>query len=801
MLWACRISVISAMGGYLLFALVIQAQDLFADTTLGHIWWKHILFWSFVFASTFVVWAFPVHYAARKVLSEEGKDWFFPRRELLLYSREERRTQFLTFASDRDLCMITWIPRMLGVIPFLATLIGIFGSILETAHATSLVPGLQLQYWFLIFGDLVSLILFLIFVIYRRTLLEPHYRHIVEAIRFEWISIVVTFLILLALYIWPLVTTDWLKRAAMIPYLFGSGVLLFSELARLSHRLAQPIIAYILVVLTGATALNWRFNAIRVLAHTAEVEKKVHLQERQIGFGEAVRLWRDANKCSVTGSLGSPEDDAAVAKCPPAMIVAAEGGASRAAYFTASALGEFLDKAKDIHLDNEGPEDHANPARRIFAMSGVSGGSLGVAAIKAALVESDGKPPCRTLGNPTWRTCLERLVDGDYLSPIFVGLGFRDNFAPPFPPFTDAEIWGDRAALLERAWERHFLAETDPSGKRYCTDQTDFRGFCRPFGYPKESPRWAPLLLLNGTSVQTGRRIIASELVSTRGDPGNPDTQTPLYQWAYDAFEMMSVPCPNENFVAKTCASRGPPVGSDASPDIRLSTAALISARFPIISPAGAIWMKDETHGDTVVDGGYFENSGLTSALDIATALNEFKVRPIIVSISNEPRREVKTNPDPRHIPLLQDRFGSGPAVDVSKWTFFARAFGTLYAPTASLFNTRSGHADEEGGLAARTLQSWNVPPGVKQDADQYASIFPLQVFAEPKISGQDFEMQGLSMSWWLSPVVQADLDKQVNDERNQQQFKLLVRRLSAPGMPCPQHDVLPAGTPCTPQP
>ena len=76
--------------------------------------------------------------------------------------------------------------------------------------------------------------------------------------------------------------------------------------------------------------------------------------------------------------------------------------------------------------------------------------------------------------------------------------------------------------------------------------------------------------------------------------------------------------------------------------NVRLSTAALLSARFPIISPAGHMHMdgKDNPRGDEVVDGGYFENSGLTTALDVAAALKGMGITPIVVSISNDPTVE-----------------------------------------------------------------------------------------------------------------------------------------------------------------
>src|SRR3982751_6448640 len=44
--------------------------------------------------------------------------------------------------------------------------------------------------------------------------------------------------------------------------------------------------------------------------------------------------------------------------------------------------------------------------------------------------------------------------------------------------------------------------------------------------------------------------------------------------------------------------------------DVRLSTAAHNSARFPFISPPGSVRNQDQKLVDRIVDGGYFENYG-----------------------------------------------------------------------------------------------------------------------------------------------------------------------------------------------
>ena len=68
----------------------------------------------------------------------------------------------------------------------------------------------------------------------------------------------------------------------------------------------------------------------------------------------------------------------------------------------------------------------------------------------------------------------------------------------------------------------------------------------------------------------------------------------------------------------------------------------MLSARFPIVSPAGTIRAKgdDERDGDRVVDGGYFENAGLTTALDVARALRDEGVTPIVLWVRNDPTIE-----------------------------------------------------------------------------------------------------------------------------------------------------------------
>ena len=119
--------------------------------------------------------------------------------------------------------------------------------------------------------------------------------------------------------------------------------------------------------------------------------------------------------------------------------------------------------------------------QQLFAISSVSGGSLGAVVAYAAIADSQsesrsasrGKPPCIEgahdtewfrSGDPTlennekphnsWRSCLELITAGDFLSPVFVSLVSTD----PFP----LRMYGDRAAVLEQAWEMRYAQLTSP---------------------------------------------------------------------------------------------------------------------------------------------------------------------------------------------------------------------------------------------------------------------------------------------------------------------------------------------------
>jgi len=835
-LLACRVSVVSALAGLLLFAFVPQARDLFGDITYGPL--PYSLFgwvmWLLFFAYVFLVWAFPVHYAARAVL-ERSDAWMIPARLRKALDDapdcEGRVARELRRIREDMAGWLTWTPRVLGATPFLAVLIGLYKSSRVVADTQAALPASADAYWQIVVLTALDLVIgagFVGFLLVRKKLFA---RSLGSSARLASFVALASALVISAAFFFsyfaPFYQAGLAPRALIVPFLFGSLVFIAAALAWASDLFGAPLLFLAIAAAFGVSAFNTHFNDLRELPGAPQ-----NLAQRQIEIDDAVGKWKRANHCDGDG-------------CPPALIVAAEGGASRAAFAAATALGEIFERAKELPDHADKP---ASPARRVFALSGVSGGAFGAATIRSALWESlerpDGEPPCRVAPDywfgaksagaqervrRDWRACLQALVSGDYLTAAFVGLGFRDNLSPPAYVFSGPSILqDDRAALVERAWESYFdtvLAGAKPwPWDASATKEPEApTGLRRPFGYLAEEldtheGAWLPVLMLNGTSVDRGVRILASDLVST--EPGTPRQgalggRAPLYPAAFDLFEMLSTPCPPRAVDHDACADAHK--GFDDVPsrrdgaDVRLSTTAMLSARFPVVSPAGTIRAKgdDGDDGDRVVDGGYFENAGITTSLDIARALHDRGVTPILLWVQNDPtidedeiarpaagdapnaRRH--TNDATGRTPQFPPRAASTPRLRGAWPGWLSAVFATIAAPFDALAATRDGHALEAADLAQRRLQEMNAPSCDRNHCRLGASYFTFKMFKNPRFDDRPDAppeckalaakprpiMSEVSMSWWLSQSVQAELDAQLCDRRNRDSLSDLQERLS----------------------
>lgn len=334
----------------------------------------------------------------------------------------------------------------------------------------------------------------------------------------------------------------------------------------------------------------------------------------------------------------------------PMYLVDAEGGGIRAAYWTATVLGHIQDR---------------NPcfADRLFSLSGVSGGSLGEGVFVALLVEqrgADGARDCRDGTSPqrfNIKNKAQDILSEDFLSPVVAAMLYPD-LAQRILPVGFQSF--DRGIALEQAWERAWrrhMAGTDRLAQPL-DNMWDGKG------------RWTPALFLNATWVETGKRLIVSNVRIAA-----PDASAPA------------------DFVDTEDAQR-----FFAPRSLALSTAAHMSARFTYVSPAGTLVKDGSMHG-RVVDGGYFENSAATTTLEILKTIPSMatedprweKVEPIVIHISNEP---VNPSAGPQTLEAAPDNSGIAP----HGW------LNEVMSPLWTLLNTRGAR-----GTYARETVRWHV--------------------------------------------------------------------------------------------
>ena len=229
----------------------------------------------------------------------------------------------------------------------------------------------------------------------------------------------------------------------------------------------------------------------------------------------------------------------------------------------------------ELSLKNPSFQNH------ILAYSTVSGGSLGAVAFNLSN---------KCTPNPVEaRHIVRNFLQKDFLSPI-MGYAMFPDALQRFLPFPVKSF--DRAAILEKTWEQSWseCCTASPSIFKDGFLKNDFTG----------PDKLGPLLFLNATHIETGKRVLVSPVKF--GD-----------NQFYETTDLLSV----------------------VDKDIPISTAVLLSARFPYLTPAGLIIDKENKKWGHLGDGGYYENLGISTLLDIYTRLrsiSDMKKIPIKVS-------------------------------------------------------------------------------------------------------------------------------------------------------------------------
>jgi len=340
------------------------------------------------------------------------------------------------------------------------------------------------------------------------------------------------------------------------------------------------------------------------------------------------------------------------------LLIAAEGGGIRAAYWTTAALAAI-----------ERPDaQHTCSSSTLFS-AGASGGSVGLTVARFSTDAAAAKQTVAAMAQP------------EPLGAASIGLFIRDLWygitgVPLSADDAPSDTWADRARLLELGWEhasgwggQPFLSETSAAGVTgpLVINSSSTIGRCRAWVSQFNLPQTAVAVPGDGSCTDGGAAgPRALDLLAAYGDSGTG-----------------------------TCLGT-----------VSAVTAALLTARFPYVTPGGVVGPC--THGDVtwpqtqLVDGGYLENSGIATITDLApdwlaqvrahnaavlgTSSGGVIIVPIVVYLANgttPAARSPRPSPPISELLLPPETLLGGASALGSDATLLQRADALLSAPGA----------------------------------------------------------------------------------------------------------------------
>lgn len=543
------------------------------------------------------------------------------------------------------------LPRICGIIPLVA-----LAAALQRAAGTQ-VPSASAAHALLMHLAQASLLMSLVvycFLWQRGRLMQrakPNLKREDERLRLGELKRRSKAALLLAGFLWPvcfLVFTfigdaaSWFGPAQFLLLCIASYVPFGTLLVYWGTVTRLPLLT--LVLLAGVTFSALDLNDNHMIRHSYLPEPELHQRQLRPEFDPAFTQWLEQR------------EDLHHYQVYPVFLVAAEGGGLRAAYHTAGVLCALQDQCPAF-------------AGHVFAISGVSGGSLG-ATVFAGLASQHAN---RDAGNNRRQEVgpLQRKADAvlkhDFLSPL-LGAWLYPDLVQRFLPFPINSF--DRARALEAGFERAWTTET--GGHEFSRSFYDLW---------QDFPRQAvPALFLNTTRVETGDRMVICNLS--------------LHDERFTQLSTLS--------------------DIDPTLTLPLSAAVGLSARFPEVTPAGYIPVGKDGHGRPIgkwryADGGYFENSGTATLYDILTAMRGGEAKyarlrphykPIILRIGFEPKSAYD-----------RDRQAK----------YQSEAFGEILLPMRALSNTRDARS-------ATAIEQLRTPIRIMQTGGQPADMIEFQL-------------------------------------------------------------------------
>jgi hypothetical protein len=259
----------------------------------------------------------------------------------------------------------------------------------------------------------------------------------------------------------------------------------------------------------------------------------------------------------------------------PVYFVLSDGGASRSGYWVSSVLGKLEDTSQHGF------------SKHLFCLSGASGGSVGNAAFYTLLKNAADRPDKNLPNNQLFYQAGKEYLRSDFLTYTLSRMLGHD-FVVAMLPFSTR---GDRAKALTDALEQA------PKDSVLLKNQLQVP-FSELAVYKNRVNSKLPILCVNTTRMQDGAPSVISTIAI---DPLTFNNRVDV--------------------LARLNDSR----------DMKLSTAVVLGASFPYVSPAGRIDCLRYLNGGPkefpfyFVDGGYVDNSGAGVVHEMIIKLNSLR--------------------------------------------------------------------------------------------------------------------------------------------------------------------------------
>jgi hypothetical protein len=375
--------------------------------------------------------------------------------------------------------LLEWGPRLLAFLPFVAAAIALW---------------ISFRWVNLVWGLLAIGALFLALVVARRPLTNRMLGDTRTApwVQGAWVvgglSVALGAMVLAIL--WPAAIGVGLGAPAIVFFGLGFIIPVITIACQIGTSLRIPVVGALLLwaVLIGAFFDNHRVGRRALIAETSGSTDRPTLESTFEQWDERQPVGSNGKKTMV--------------------LIAVQGGASRAGYWTAAALAQLQTAAaKAIGKDGKSIDF----GQRVFAVSSVSGGSVGTVGYAAMLKTAppDVRTPTTDTNAAIFTNNLLGFAGRDALGPALTGMLYSDLLYHFLP------LWllPDRAETLERAWEEAWDAPDESTGlfpRAVGTIRAPFLALA-----PKQGDPWRPLLIVQGAS-EGGRRRPARRNPSRR---------------------------------------------------------------------------------------------------------------------------------------------------------------------------------------------------------------------------------------------------------------------------------------------